>query len=242
MRFVLFCLSLLTTASPTLSQETLGLAAPPEIADSGLLQHILPRFSLKSGIRVVPDSAGPMALAADPPGRAVFSRDGAVYHLRTGDDARQQRFADWLTSDIGKRTVESFRPDTGAAFSASVEVAAAASAPVFDGDARRGADLSLAHCGRCHVIGAQNRMAGIHSTPSFPVLKALPDWGARFQTFYVRNPHPSFTQVVGITAAFDPERPPPIVPLTITREDLDAILAFVAATPAADLGAPLQFQ
>lgn len=242
MRIVLFCLSLLCFASPAMSQQALGLAAPGPVIETGLLRHILPRFSLKTGVRVVPDPAGPMVLADAPPGTPAFRRGDTVWYLRIGEDPRQQRFRDWLTSVIGKRTVESFQPDGAPVFSADFEVAALVEAPLFKGDAARGGDLSLAHCGRCHVIGPQNRTAGIGSTPSFPVLRALPDWGERFQTFYLRNPHRSFTQIDGVTAGFDPERPSPIMPLAISRADLDAILAFVATTPAADLGAPLHLQ
>ncbi|MFC3118354.1 hypothetical protein ACFOHS_09360 [Jhaorihella thermophila] len=73
-------------------------------------------------------------------------------------------------------------------------------------------------------------------------MRALPDWSERFETFYVRNPHPAFLQLEGISPAFDPERPPPIVPLTITHEEFEAILAFVEATEPADLGAPLKIE
>lgn len=242
MRFVLLCLSLALSASPSWGQEALGLASPDEVARSGLLKHILPRFSLKTGIRVVADDAGPMRIATETPGEPVFQRDGTIYLLRIEDDPRQQRFRDWLLSDIGKRTVESFQPPEGAPFSASFEVVAASVAPVVSGNAALGEKLSFAHCGRCHVIGPQNRMNGLGSTPSFPVLRSLPDWNNRFQQFYALNPHPAFTQVEGVTPPFNPERPPPIHPVSITLGDLEAILAFVTAMQAADLGAPLQFQ
>lgn len=241
MRLFLLCLSLLLTASPPLSQE-LGLAAPAPVAQSGLLKHILPRFSLKTGVRVVPDPAGPMILAEEAPGTPVFTDGTTLYHLRIGDDPRQQRFRDWLISDIGKRTVESFAPEGIALYSASVTQVAKETARDFKGDAMHGAELALIHCGRCHVVGAANRMSGLGSTPSFMVLRAFPDWIDRFESFYALNPHPSFTRIDGVSAPFDPTRPPPIVPLRITLDDLDAILAFVAQTEAADLGAPLQLQ
>ncbi len=242
MRAALLCLSLLLAASPSVAEGPLGLAAPGDISASGLLKHMLPRFSLKTGIRVVPDDAGPMRLAPEPPGDPVFGRAGRIYHLRTGDDPRQQRFRDWLLSDIGKRTVESFTPAVGDPFTAQFDTVIADTAPSFDGDAARGATLSLTHCGRCHVVGPENRMGGLGSTPSFAVLRALADWNDRFQQFYVLNPHPAFTQVTGVTPPFAPERPPPIVPVSITLDDLEAILAFVSATAAADLGEPLQHQ
>jgi hypothetical protein len=85
-------------------------------------------------------------------------------------------------------------------------------------------------------------MNAIGSTPSFAVLRALPDWGARFQGFFALNPHPAFTQVADVTDPFPIDRPPPIIPVEITLDDLEAILAFVAAMEPADLGAPLLHQ
>ncbi|WP_170371420.1 c-type cytochrome [Ruegeria arenilitoris] len=242
MRFVLLCLSLTLFASPSWSQEEIGLAAPDDVARSGLLKHILPRFSLKTGIRVVAEEGGAMVLAVGPPGQPVFQRGGDIYHLRIQDDPRQARFQDWLLSDVGKRTVESFAPTEGGPFSASFETVAAPEPDAIEGDALLGEKLSLTHCGRCHVIGPQNRMNGLGSTPSFAVLRAMPDWSNRFQAFFALNPHPSFTQIEGITAPFDPERPPPIHPVTLTQDEVEAILAYVSVIRAADLGAPLKLQ
>ncbi len=242
MRFVLLCLSLTLTATPSWSQEALGLAAPDEVTKSGLLQHILPRFSLKTGIRVVAEESGVMSLAPSPPGDPVFARGDVIYHLRIEDDAKQARFRDWLQSDIGKRTVEGFAPAEGTPFSASFENAVVTEDTEIDGNALLGEDLSMTHCGRCHVIGPQNRMNGLGSTPSFAVLRAMPDWSERFQAFFALNPHPAFTQIEGLTEPFPPERPSPIHPVEISLDDLEAILAFVAALRAADLGAPLQLQ
>ena len=242
MRFVLLCLSLTLTATPSSSQEALGLAAPDEVSASGLLQHILPRFSLKTGIRVIADENGEMSLNSSPPGDPVFARDGTLYHLRIQDSTGQTRFRDWLLSDIGKRTVESFAPPQGAPFSARFQVAEIEEDQTIDGDVVLGQKLSLSLCGRCHVIGPQNRMNGLGSTPSFAVLRAMPDWSERFQAFFALNPHPAFTQIEDITPPFAVNRPSPIHPVEMTMDDLEAILAFVAALKAADLGAPLQFQ
>lgn len=242
MRFFLLCLSLTLFASPSWSQEEIGLAAPEDVARSGLLKHILPRFSLKTGIRVVADEGGAMVLAVGPPGQPVFQRGGNIYHLRIQDDPRQARFQDWLLSDVGKRTVETFAPTKGDPFSTSFETVAAPESDAIDGDALLGEKLSLTHCGRCHVIGPQNRMNGLGSTPSFAVLRAMPDWSNRFQAFFALNPHPSFTQIEGITAPFNPERPPPIHPVTLTQDEVEAILAYVSVIRAADLGAPLKLQ
>ena len=248
MRAILFCLSLALCTSPVLvtparaQDGPIGLAAADPVVQSGLLQHILPRFSLKTGVRVVQDAAGPMALNATPGGTAVFQGGGVTYYLHSDSSPRQVRFRKWMQSDIGKRTIDSFQPDGAQPFSASVVVAETEGGPLFTGDTDLGAELAQTHCGRCHVVTPENRMNGLGSTPSFAVLRALPDWGDRFQQFYVLRPHGAFTQVKDVTAPFDPMRPPPIVPVQITLGDLDAILAFVAITEAADLGAALQFQ
>ena len=76
-----------------------------------------------------------------------------------------------------------------------------------DGDALRGEEVSLSHCGRCHVVSDKNRMNSIGSTPSFAVLRTLRDWEDRFQAFYVLNPHPAFTQITDVTKPFDATRP-----------------------------------
>ncbi len=242
MRFVLLCLSLTLTATPSGAQDAIGLSAPSEVSDSGLLQHILPRFSLKTGIRVVADEAGVMSLNTASDGEPVFARGGVVFHLSIQNDPRQARFRDWLISDIGKRTVESYAPDQGGPFSTSFQVAVVTETHTIDGDTALGQELSMTHCGRCHVIGPQNRLNGLGSTPSFAVLRTLPDWSERFQAFFALNPHPAFTQIDGLTPPFDPTRPSPIHPVEMTLDDLDAILAFVSVMEAADLGAPLQHQ
>ncbi len=242
MRALLTCLALILGASPAAAQPTLGLAAPRAVVDSGLLHHILPRFSLKTSIRIRLDTAGAMQLADRPPGIAVFHGGGATYFLRIRDDPRQRRFRDWLTSEIGKTAIERFAPDGQPPFSARFDTAEPAPAPEFRGDAARGARLSLTHCGRCHVIGPRNRMNGLGSTPSFAVLRGLGNWERRFREFFLRPPHAAFTQIEGVTQPFDPQHPPPIVPVRITPQDLKAILAFAARIRAADLGGPLHAQ
>ena len=243
MRVILICLSLALSTTALRAQDApLGLSAPETVTASGLLKHILPRFSLKTGVRVVPDADGALSLATEPPGQAVFQGSGVVYYLRGAETGKAKRFADWLTSDIGKRTVDSFAPGGAAPFSTDFAVAAVVEAPVFEGNAALGEKLSLTHCGRCHVVGPQNAKNSIGSTPSFAVLRTLTNWDERFQAFYVLRPHGAFTQIKDVTPPFAPELPSPIYPVEMTLDDLEAILAFVAVMKAADLGAPLQTQ
>lgn len=242
MRALVLTLVVLSAALPVRAQEALGLNAPDEMVQSGFLKYLLPRFSLKTGVRVQPAADGEMVLSASEPGKPVFRAGETIYYLNTQDDPRQARFLDWMTSDIGKRTIDSYQVDGTSPYTTSFEVAVVDAAPNFEGDTDTGEKLALTHCGRCHVVSPKNRQNGIGSTPSFAVLRAFQDWSDRFQQFYVLKPHAAFTQIEDVTAPFDPERPSPIVPIEMTLDDLDAILSFVEATEAADLGRPIQFQ
>ncbi|PRZ47592.1 hypothetical protein [Tritonibacter scottomollicae] len=225
--------------------RNLRLAAPQVLVDTGLFDYMLPRFSLKTQVRVslVPSGApAEVVIARD--GVAVFADQSGSWHLQVlaPDHASADRFADWLLSEVGLRTVLSFAPEGAALFHAPEVAAEAAEEQVFDGDAEAGQALSLQHCGRCHVVSEQNRMKAIGSTPSFSVLRGFADWEERFSAFFVLKPHGAFTQIEDVTAPFDAERPSPIVPVEMTLDELDSILAYVALMVPADLGQPLQMK
>jgi len=93
------------------------------------------------------------------------------------------------------------------------------------GDKEKGREIARAHCARCHVIGDKDRMGGIGSTPSFPLLRRMADWKERFSTFYNRRPHPVHVRVEGVGQWT--ELPPNAAPFTITQDNVDDILAFV---------------
>ena len=215
----------------------IGLSASPELVASGLLNHLLPRFSLKTGIRVnVIDGDADITLGLTGT-QAALSDLERIYFI-TARDKLAKRFVDWLLSDIGQNTVAAFPPFVGV-------VAAKDERPgvtAFTGDIARGEILSLKHCGRCHVINQKNRHNDIGSTPSFASLRNFPNWGERFRAFYTLNPHPSFTQITNVTRGFAPSHPPPIVPVEITPEELESILAFVSTISPAYLGPPLRGQ
>jgi hypothetical protein len=219
------------------------LSAPPVFEDSGLAKYLLPRFALKTGTRVTLGAPGDLALLADAEGRPVFQQGDTVYRIGPAGTPAAQSFVDWLTSEIGLATIDSFVPADGQpGFSRPTATARTDAGPVYEGDAAHGERVSLQHCGRCHVISEKNRWNGIGSTPSFGVLRAQSDWGSRFEAFYVLAPHPAFTQIDGLTEPFDITRPSPIVPIEMTPADLDAILAFVSAIEPAELGAPIHHQ
>ena len=235
----------LSVAETRAQGKGITLAAPVEMQENGFLQHILPRFMLKHGVRVTPVAPGADADAELAVGGAVpvFAQGAQTFGITAqSDNPHVAKFSDWLRSEIGLRTVLGFQPD-GQPLYREPDVTEVVAAPVaLSGNALRGRDASLRACGRCHVIGEINRTAGIGSTPSFAVLRALGDWQERFETFYLRNPHPAFTVIPDVSLPFDQSRPPPIHPITLTLDDLDDIVAFAAEIAPADLGAPIKHQ
>ncbi len=223
------------------------LFAAPELVETGVLRYALPRFKLKTQIRVVLVADRSMAeviLAQQAPEDVapLFTGPGGSYAAWPvgTPEAPVKRFLDWLASEIGLRTLTSYQRD-GLQVVFPVEARPdQVETSLPQGDVVAGRSLAYRNCGRCHVIGADNRMQGIESTPSFALLRVLPDWQARFATYYRRIPHPAFTQIDGLTEPFDAMLPSPIAPLALTLDEFNAILAFVARVDPADLGAPLE--
>lgn len=241
-----------------------SLFASPVLNDAGLMKFLLPRFSLKTGVSielkplgeegVMPNGADVVLtdIAAATAGKAIAAMQGfgktfyvATTFSSTDNSAtarKAMRFVDWLLADIGQRTIEQFKRDGKQLFKRAANAKPAPAQAVLTGDRAVGETLSYNKCGRCHVVGEKNRLKGIGSTPSFAVVRAIADWRLRFETFFTRNPHPSFTLIPGVTPRFDATRPPPIRPLALTLDELDDILAFVATIEPADLGAPIKHQ
>ncbi|MDF3416057.1 hypothetical protein HKX54_16725 [Sulfitobacter sp. M57] len=237
---IALCVSLL--AAPLAAQEkSFSLQLPQSLSETGFANHLLPRFSLKTGIRItrVPQDAD---VTIGHTGTPVFRGGGTLWHLSQTDAPYTNVFRDWLMSDIGKRTIEAFAPQGVPLFSAQVATTAESDPLALTGDTVLGETVSLERCGRCHVVNDSNRMKAIGSTPSFALLRSFDDWQERFETFFLRKPHPAFTQVADVTSAFAANRPPPIAPIEVTLNDIAAIVSFVALIDAADLGAPLQSQ
>ncbi len=242
--FLVPCLAI-ACAGQAAAQEarSFRLHADPEVVASGLLDYLRPRFSLKTGRQVELAESGADLLivrVAAPP--ALFARDTHLFDVETvTENPAAAKFAEWIASDAGMAAVMAFVPEEGAAYAAAPAVASDP-VPEIEGDAGLGRKVSDEACRRCHRVSPDGRNIGIGSTPSFMALRALPDWQERFSTFYVRNPHPAFVQVEGISPAFDAARPPPIAPVRLQPGDIDAILAYVAAMAPADLGAPVVHQ
>ncbi|WP_428540555.1 hypothetical protein [Profundibacter sp.] len=226
-------------------EDGIRLRTAPTLEESGLVQFLRPRFSLKTGVpvQVVMDGANVVLDdQASVDAKPVLARGDVVYYVSASEGNGAKRFAGWLLSDVGQRAIEQFRPENGQPFTGAAGLAEKVAEVAPEGNVARGETLSYRNCGRCHVIGARNRMKGIGSTPSFALMRSFPDWQQRFGGFYTLIPHPSFSQIVDVTDPFDPARPPPINPLELTIGELDDILAFVATIKPADLGAPLQTQ
>jgi len=241
------CILLACLLAPNiaLSQEAdFGLRAPDVLQENGFLRFLLPRFSLKTGIHIALGTNNPEAIISTENGVAMMQGGGQVYYVQltaadTPRGAKASRFADWLDSDIGRRAIAQFKIDGVQVFAPVETFQPAEEATVFEGDAARGEAFAFANCGRCHVVGDRNKMKGIGSTPSFPVLRSLPDWEARFSTFYARIPHPAIVQLEGVSLPFSATLPPANKPLRLTLDQLQDILTFVSTLQAADLGAPL---
>ncbi len=117
---------------------------------------------------------------------------------------------------------------------AALVVVVAAGAAHGAGDPRKGKEIALKYCSRCHVVGDFNPRGGIESTPSFRRMVRFPKiFMERFATFYERRPHPAFVKVKGVRTRF--KIPPYATPFTITLEEVEDILAYVRTlAPAKD--------
>ncbi len=224
--------------------RAVALYAPPALVDTGLLDYALPRFKLKTQVRVdLVDTPEAAQVVLGATGVPLFQGGGQVWAMQVTDQTEwTDRFADWLGGEIGLTTVLSYAPEGAPLFTAAEVAEVQDRAPVMDGDPALGLTVARVKCTRCHRVEPGGGVMGIGSTPSFSLLRGLPDWEARFAGFYALNPHPAFTQIEEVTPPFDIARPSPIVPIELTLDEVDAVLAYVAAMQAADLGAPLAHQ
>lgn len=226
--------ALATSASAQSDDRTFRLAVPVELVDSGLLAHVLPRFSLKTSRRAEITSEAPDAVLG-PEGVPVFARGDAAYALTLKtEDANARAFLDWLQSTAGQSAITGFVPSSGAPFTA-IAADPVADPILFEGDIAKGLAVAEAHCTRCHTVSPGDR-SNIASTPSFMALRALPDWDERFAAFFALNPHPAFLRVEGLSPPFDPSRPPSMIPIVITETEMQDVQAYAASLTPAELG------
>jgi mono/diheme cytochrome c family protein len=239
MKIVAFVVAACLSAPALAQDKAFDLQAPDDLVATGFLKHLLPRFSLKTGIRItVVDGQGDAAFGAE--GTPVFRQGETLWHFDAQAGPHTDAFLDWLRSDVGKNTIEGFKPEGTALFSADVSTRDQTEVVALTGDLALGEAQSLQKCGRCHVINDKNRMNAIGSTPSFALMRNFPDWQFRFESFFVLKPHASFTQVEDVTEPFPEHLPSPIAPIEVTLEEIEAITAYVGSLAPADLGAPIQ--
>lgn len=228
----------------------LTLVVPQNLIDTGFMKHLLPRFRFKTRIRVEPVPEGKIGDASltsnQDAGTAVLtSADGTAFQFQTVTQeaekaAKSAKLLQWLQSGPGRAAIEGFQIDGRQAYVPGAAKVVKKVEVKVEGDANMGSKLALLHCGRCHVVDSRNPFGGIGSTPSFGAMKNLPDWLGSFSAFWTINPHPSFTQVEGVTEPFDSSRPPSIAPLVLTLEEVAAITAFVVSMPRKDLGGAVE--
>lgn len=218
---------------------------PEEMVAQGLDKQLLPRFRFKHRIDVAPVTEGAADMAFGETGAQVFQRiDGDPVRLDIRAEGEAQAmaatFLDWLRSAPGKAAIESFAPEGAQVYTTERAKVVVEVEETFDGDKQHGSRLAIVHCGRCHVVDERNRMGGIGSTPSFAALRGRDNWSDLFRAFWAQNPHPSFTQVTGVTEPFDPMKALHVAPVEITLEEIEAITAFVATLEPKSLGRPVQ--
>ncbi len=226
----------------TAVKADLTLLMSEEMLASGFDKQILPRFKFKHRIAVTPVTMGEADMVLGGDGTRVFQAiegDEVRLAIRT-DNPEAKTFLDWLKSGPGKAAIEGFEPDGRQVYTTEVAVVVVETQEVFEGDTATGSRLALVHCGRCHVVDQRNRMGGIGSTPSFAALRGRDNWSDLFRAFWAHNPHPSFTQVEGVTEPFDPNKAVHVAPVEITMDEIEAITAFVVTIEPKSLGRPVQ--
>ncbi|MBZ0123313.1 MAG: hypothetical protein K8F31_05450, partial [Roseovarius sp.] len=87
-RALALLIALAGTVPAASAGEELRLGVPERLVETGLLKYVLPRFSLKTGVRIELVDEGAhahMALAAGGDGRAVFTGHGKTWRMRIRD-------------------------------------------------------------------------------------------------------------------------------------------------------------
>ena len=233
------------------------------MVENGFLKYVLPRFSLKTQIRISRSSSTDPATVPeggypDPAGSAWWPRpsgEGAARIVRVPLPMTTETYAAVRLAASG--TTRACRPPCGLAAIGGGAQYADQPSPI---DGRGGLSTAGRRTGAGGEGGGAGRSAGGREAGLFP-LRPMP-CGGRTQSdgrasaprrplarsgrsrigrigcwFSIRSiPHPSFTQVEGVTPPFDPARPPHIAPVELTIDDVEAIAAFARTIPPKDLG------
>ena len=218
------------------------------VIPSELVQYVVPRFSLKTRIRLDRvESAGDIQLVTDRPETGVevlkLVSGETVYVTAVGgavENSDYQAFVDWLISEPGRATIADFELDgQQIAIPATAEEAAPIEM-VIVGNLENGRELSHDHCRRCHKVDRADKYAGIDNAPSFHAMRSFDDWYIRFSTFYAVSPHKALISVEGSGIKKD-RALITIAPIDLRMDDINDIVAFVHSLTPLDLGKPIQF-
>jgi len=241
---VIFVMALMSGAAHAQDKE-ITMVSDPELEASGLWSYVLPRFKLKTGIKVhvvygAGGLNGDVLMQRDGTTPVMVREDGLEFRATLNSPSpHAKRFMKWLVSEVGQRTISAFRQNTLQVFFPTVVEVFEDVVPL-EGNILIGEETAISKCGRCHVISERNKYGGIDSTPSFGALRTLKDWQEKFRVFWTLNPHPSFTQIAGVTEPFDPAYPPHIYPIYLTVKEVSDIGAYMQTIPPKDLGPPLE--
>lgn len=245
MRHFLSIILLCFVAQGVMAQDkVITLVSDPVLEETGLWKYVLPRFKLKTRIKVDvvygdAETSGDVRIFLDDIAPFIESAGQGFGIVQTSDGPLVDKFMEWIASDIGLGTISSFEIDGKQAFFPVLSEVVAIAAPLT-GNISKGEEVALAKCGRCHVVSERNKYGGIDSTPSFGALRTFNDWQEKFGTFWTLNPHPSFTQIEEVTPSFDPEHPPSIYPIFLTLDEVSDIGAYMQTIPPKDLGPLLE--
>lgn len=80
-------------------------------------------------------------------------------------------------------------------------IVANAAAACAEGDADKGQELAARFCKGCHVIGTENRLGGIDSTPSFYLMSdKIDNYRQRLWSLKRRPPHTAYERLKDVSA------------------------------------------
>ena len=112
LRLALVTLFVLPIGKAALAEEkAFDLSVSDELVASGLVRHLVPRFSMKTGVRVTltPDGGHAILTPAAEGGQPALAGEGTTYMIAVAPgQPHADRFRDWLLSEIGQRTIEGF--------------------------------------------------------------------------------------------------------------------------------------
>ena len=237
----------IVTASETNDNNQISLEFPEELLMIEFEKYILPRFKFKTQIKLSVSTGNKLydaKLGILSTGVEVFSDlNGFVYRLETKTTdpeklSKLEKFAKWLTSDSGIRTIEDFSIQGVQVFTAVEYSEEQEESEIFDGDIASGLGLSQTHCKRCHVVD-DNAFAGIDSTPSFHAMRSFDNWQERFTAFWTVSPHLNVISISEVYQAGSKTVPITIAPIELSLDEVDDILAYVASIVPKDLGKPI---